>query len=183
MNGAKRYLIGIAAAGILGLGACDRHSNGSTQPAAREDDVAVYFSPETNCEDKVVKLIKQSTKSVWVQAYSFHSDSIAKALLAARKRGVDVKVIIDADKADDKSSEAKWLAKRGMPTYLDDKHKAHNKIILIDGETIITGSYNFTPAEESRDANNLLVIVDHPKLMAAYARNFTEHLDHSDLKD
>jgi phosphatidylserine/phosphatidylglycerophosphate/cardiolipin synthase-like enzyme len=67
-----------------------------------------------------------------------------------------------------------------VPVFIDSEHSvAHNKIMLIDGATIITGSFNFTNAAESRNAENLLIIRDHPKLAAAYAENFRLHLAHS----
>ena len=67
-----------------------------------------------------------------------------------------------------------------IPTYLDARHPiAHNKIILIDGRTIITGSFNFTKQAERNNAENLLVIGGRPKLFAAYEANFREHLGHS----
>jgi phosphatidylserine/phosphatidylglycerophosphate/cardiolipin synthase-like enzyme len=168
---------------VLAVIGCDKPS-ADPKPAAVEDDVAVYFSPETNCENLIANLVKRSGKSVWVQAYSFRSEVVAKALVSAKKRGVDVKVILDSDKAEDKS-KAKFLSHRGIATYIDDKHtKAHNKIILIDGETIITGSYNLTPEEEQDPkADNVLVITNHPKLMDKYSSNFKEHLEHSELKD
>ena len=52
--------------------------------------------------------------------------------------------------------------------------------MLIDGRTIITGSFNFTKAAETSNAENLLVIHDHPKLFASYEANFKKHLAHSE---
>ena len=59
---------------------------------------------------------------------------------------------------------------------------AHNKIIIIDGETLITGSFNFTKAAEERNAENLLVIRD-KKLASLYVRNWQEHSQHSESYD
>jgi len=78
------------------------------------------------------------------------------------------------------NSSATFVANAGIPVFIDDKHRiAHNKIILIDEATIITGSFNFTKAAEEKNAKNLLIIEGKPKLMAAYLRNFKEHREHS----
>jgi phosphatidylserine/phosphatidylglycerophosphate/cardiolipin synthase-like enzyme len=161
------------------LAGCDKpaRSRGDTA-AASEDGIAVYFAPQTDCSKLIADMILAAEKSVRVQAYSFRSEAIAKALVQAHKRGVEVLVILDDDKAD-KKSEKSFLAKKGISTYLDSKHeKAHNKVMLIDDKTIITGSFNFTEEEEAK-ADNLLVINGKPKLVEAYRKNFEEHLGHS----
>ena len=118
--------------------------------------------------------------TVLVQAYSFTSAPIAKALLAAHKRGVKVEVILDKSQKSEKYSEADFLVNMGIPVQIDAKHAiAHNKIMVIDGQTVITGSFNFTRAAEEHNAENLLVIRS-PELAAKYAANWKVHADHSD---
>ena len=164
----------------LALG-CDSRADSTTttKPAAAEDGVAVFFAPEADCGQLIIEQIHQAKKRVLVQAYSFTSDRIARALVDAHKRGVDVQVVLDAEKAD-KKSETGFLARRGISTYIDSKHeKAHNKIILIDSQTIITGSFNLAATDDESRADNLLIITNKPTLMAAYEANFKQHLDHS----
>jgi phosphatidylserine/phosphatidylglycerophosphate/cardiolipin synthase-like enzyme len=159
---------------------CDKPKNGKGIPVgdSSEEGIAVYFEPK-KCRDAIVDAIKKAKNRIQVQAYSFESDNIADALVSAHKRGVKVKVIIDAEKADKKSELGK-LHKRGVETLIDNEHeKAHNKIIIIDGETLITGSFNFNdPTVES--AENLLVIRNKPKLIRAYEDNFERHAKHSE---
>ena len=88
--------------------------------------------------------------------------------------------VLDKSQETEKYSSATFVANAGIPVFIDDKHRiAHNKIILIDEATIITGSFNFTKAAEENNAENLLVIEGKPKLMAAYQKNFREHKEHS----
>jgi phosphatidylserine/phosphatidylglycerophosphate/cardiolipin synthase-like enzyme len=168
---------------ILLLG-CDpgggqRGRNGTATPAASEDGISIYFSPGTDCGQLIIDKVRMAQKHVYVQAYSFTSDRIAKALVEVHKRGVDVKVILDDDKAD-KKSELDFLSRKGIDTYLDSKHeKAHSKVILIDGQTIITGSFNFSDRDEEKKADNLVVIEGKAKLIDAYEANFRAHLGHS----
>ena len=78
-------------------------------------------------------------------------------------------------------TSATYLANHNVPTWIDAKHAiAHNKIILVDGKTIFTGSFNFTKAAEQKNAENLLIIEGDPKLYAEYLSNFEEHLSHSE---
>jgi phosphatidylserine/phosphatidylglycerophosphate/cardiolipin synthase-like enzyme len=166
---------------LLFLLGCDRGSSGdgTSTPAASQDGVAVYFSPGTDCGQLIIDKVRMARKRVYVQAYSFTSERIAKALNEVHKRGVEVKVILDDDKAD-KKSELDFLSRKGIDTYLDSKHeKAHSKVILIDGQTIITGSFNFSDRHDESTADNVVVIDGKPKLIEAYEANFRNHLAHS----
>jgi phosphatidylserine/phosphatidylglycerophosphate/cardiolipin synthase-like enzyme len=120
-------------------------------------------------------------KQVLVQAYSFTSAPIARALVDAKHRGVDVQVILDKSQRGARYSSATFLANEGVPTYIDPVHKiAHNKVMVIDGQTVITGSFNFTKSAEEGNAENLLVINNAPRLAQRYAQNWQDHLGHSE---
>ncbi len=151
------------------------------QQPATTPSIEVYFSPRGGCTDAVVRQIGEGRSSILVQAYSFTSAPIAKALIEAHKRGVKVEAVLDSSQKSEKYSEADFLAHMGIPTRLDDKHGiAHNKVMIIDGEVVITGSFNFTKSAEFSNAENLLVIRD-PRLAARYAANWREHAEHSEL--
>ncbi len=140
----------------------------------------LYFSPRGGCTDAIVDAIDAARQTVRVQAYSFTSAGIAKALLDARKRGVDVQVILDKSQETQKYSSADFLHNSGIAVYIDRAHAiAHNKIIIIDQQTVITGSFNFTKAAEERNAENVLIIKDE-KLASRYAQNWKEHFMHSE---
>jgi phosphatidylserine/phosphatidylglycerophosphate/cardiolipin synthase-like enzyme len=144
-------------------------------------DIKVFFSPEGGCTEAVVHNLNCATNTVLVQAYSFTSAPIAKALVNAEKRGVKVQVILDKSQRTEKYSSADFIQRAGIPTYIDDKHAiAHNKIMIIDGKTVLTGSFNFTKAAEFNNAENLLVIQD-AELAQQYTTNWQAHLHHSVL--
>ena len=97
----------------------------------------------------------------------------------AHKRGVKIRVILDKSNRTANYSSADFVAHAGIPTFIDDKHSiAHNKIILVDGHIVITGSFNFTKAAEEHNAENLLVI-DDSALAARYVLNWEDHRQHS----
>jgi phosphatidylserine/phosphatidylglycerophosphate/cardiolipin synthase-like enzyme len=131
----------------------------------------VYFSPNGGCTDAIVRELDKAQSTVLVQAYSFTAYKIAKGLLDAYKRGVKIEVILDKSQKSDQYSSADFLANSGMSVKIDSEHAiAHNKVMIIDGETVITGSFNFTKAAEENNAENLLVI--HDKALAErYTKN------------
>lgn len=110
----------------------------------------VCFTPGQNCTQLIVDEINHAKKSLYVQAYSFTSAPIAKAIVDAKRRGVDVKVILDKSQIkNNRYSSAKFLMNQGVPVWIDYKVSiAHNKIILIDMTTLVTGSFNYTKAAQ-----------------------------------
>ncbi len=139
----------------------------------------VCFSPLGGCTQLAVDTLVQAQQTILVQAYSFTSAPIAKALVEAKQRGVKVEVILDKSQRTEHYSEADFLAHAGIPVSIDAAHAiAHNKVMVIDGETVITGSFNFTKAAEEHNAENLLVL--HDKALAAeYMANWQKHRAHS----
>lgn len=141
---------------------------------------SVYFSPDGGCTDAIIKELGKAHASVFVQAYSFTSAPIAKALTDAKKRGVKVQAILDKSNKTAKYSAADFLLHADIPTIIDSAHAInHNKVMVIDGETVITGSYNFTKAAEEKNAENLLIIRD-KSLAAKYIENWKLHAAHSE---
>jgi len=189
MNRQPILFVGLVLAGLgFGIGYSVGSGGGLSSltgpqagPRATEDSIACYFSPKGGCTEAVVEQIERAQHEIHMQAYSFTSEEISRALVAAYRRGVKVTVVLDKSEAKQTSRAAEEVIRAKIPTYIDAQHAiAHNKIILIDGQTLITGSFNFTNQAEHSNAENLLVIRDHPKLYAAYEQNFQHHLGHSE---
>lgn len=142
----------------------------------------VYFSPNGGGTGAIVNEINSARTEILLQAYSFTSKPIAKALVDAKKRGVRIEAVLDKSQRREKYSSADFVAHAGIPTYIDDRHAiAHNKIIVIDRGVLITGSFNFTKAAEERNAENLLILKGNRSLTERYIRNFEEHKGHSEM--
>lgn len=141
--------------------------------------ISLCFSPEGKCTQEIVKVIAEAKKIILVQAYLFTSKPIAKALVEAQKNGVQVKIILDKNVLDENFSMPNFLAQAGIPIWLDGKHaSAHNKVMILDGETVITGSFNFTKAADEKNAENLLILHD-TDLAELYVKNWEGHVKHS----
>jgi phosphatidylserine/phosphatidylglycerophosphate/cardiolipin synthase-like enzyme len=165
---------------ILAINLCIISSPPIALPQENPPTWQVYFSPNGGCTDAIIRELNKAKSTILVQAYSFTSAPIAKALLNAHKRGVKVEVILDKSQKTQKYSSATFLYNQGIPVKIDAQHAiAHNKVMIIDGETVITGSFNFTKAAEENNAENLLVIRDR-EMADLYARNWQEHERHSE---
>jgi phosphatidylserine/phosphatidylglycerophosphate/cardiolipin synthase-like enzyme len=114
-----------------------------------------------------------------VQAYWLTSPVILRAIAGAKRRGLDVAAILDKTQ-DRHSSErsrytgATYLANAGVPVWIDDAPAiAHNKVIILDGATVITGSFNFTKSADTRNAENVVTIGSRD-VAAWFTRNWEE---------
>ena len=142
--------------------------------------VSIYFSPDGGCTDAVVRELAAAQKHVLVQAYAFTSAPITKALLDAQKRGVEVQVLLDKSNVTAQYSSATFLTNAAIPVAIDSQHAiAHNKVMIIDDTTVLTGSFNFTKAAEHANAENLVILKDAPDLAQRYRQNWLAHAAHS----
>ena len=145
----------------------------------KQTDIDVLFSPRGGCTARIVKEINQAKRTIRVQAYSFTSVVIAKSIMEAKKRGVNCEVILDKSQVKQTYSEVNFFHNHDIPTFIDSSHAiAHNKIILIDDETVITGSFNFSKAAEEKNAENLLIIKAQPIIFSKYIQNYKNHRRH-----
>lgn len=152
----------------------------ATELTLNNTPAQVYFSPHGGCTDAIVREISKAKSEILVQAYSFTSKEIAKALVDAHKRGVRTEILLDKSNRGKKYSAGDFTAHMGVTTYVDPAHAiAHNKIMVIDRETVITGSFNFTTAAEDKNAENVLILKN-KDLAKSYVGNWDKHKGHSD---
>jgi phosphatidylserine/phosphatidylglycerophosphate/cardiolipin synthase-like enzyme len=161
--------------------ACCVNAHGQdVSPAATPASIEVYFNPHGGAAAAIIREIDAAKTSILVQAYSFDYRPIANALVAAKKRNVDVIVLLDKEKTlEEKSAAVDVLLSSGVTIRLDGKHRtAHNKTMILDGQIVITGSFNFTKNSEKENAENLLVIRDRT-IAEKYTANWKIHAEHS----
>jgi phosphatidylserine/phosphatidylglycerophosphate/cardiolipin synthase-like enzyme len=139
-----------------------------------------HFSPKGNCTETVVGEIKAARREILMLAYSFTSRPIAEALIDAKLRGVHIDIILDHSNETETHTEMAFLVEQGLVPLIDAHHAiAHNKVMILDGHTLITGSFNFTNQAENENAENLLVIKGDPELVNNYRQNFHTHKEHA----
>ncbi len=149
-----------------------------------DQTMKVCYSPKydgVSCTAQIVSEINSAKNTILVQAYSFTSKEITEALISAHKKGVDVQIILDKSNLHGKGNKLQDVVDAGIPTFIDSKHAiAHNKVMILGGNSIITGSFNFTKNAEVSNAENSVVI--HGKEIAdLYTANWKKHLSHSEV--
>jgi phosphatidylserine/phosphatidylglycerophosphate/cardiolipin synthase-like enzyme len=143
--------------------------------------VQVAFAPWDNAEGMIVAALRDAKQQILVQAYSFTSRNLANALIAAKRRGLDVRIIADREQTmASEGSRIPELAAARIPVLIDAlTQSAHNKVMIIDGEyaesAVITGSYNWTFAAQFRNAENVLILRRNPELARSYMANWHRH--------
>lgn len=152
-------------------------SRSATAPAAGE--VEVSFSPDEGGEALVLKVIGSAKHSLRLMAYSFTSKPVVKALVEAKRRGVDVRVVVDhkSNVTEDRSGKAKaalnLLVNAGIPTRTISAYPIfHDKAIIVDGRTVETGSFNYSYSAAHRNSENVLVLWNNPKIATAYQEHW-----------
>lgn len=139
------------------------------------DKIEIYFSPDTNFENKIIKLIDNAKKSIYFLAFAFTNPKITNALISAKNRDVEIKGVFDkAQNNYQKYSQYKVLKENNISVVLDkNPKKLHSKVIIIDKKIVVTGSYNFTKKANNKNDENSIVIYD--KIIAQeYINNFNK---------
>ena len=123
-------------------------------------------------DERLADSIAEAQKSVDVAAYDFDLTTVAQALIAAQKRGVQVRLVTDTDNVDEQAVRS--IEKAGIPV-VDDERGAimHNKFVIIDGSTLWTGSWNLTENGTYRNNNNA-VMLQSVRLAENYSAEFEE---------
>lgn len=143
--------------------------SGNSSNATKID---AYFCPQDNCADKLISKINSANKSLYIAIYSFTHDGIADAVVKAKQRGVDVKVIFDYDQSKIKESDDELLISAGIPVaYKTGAGYMHNKFSVIDGNIVATGSFNYSSNADTKNEENL-VFIDSPDLAQKFTADF-----------
>ncbi len=121
-------------------------------------------------QNEIIELIDDSKKSITIAMYNFSYGKFAKALVRAKKRGLEIKVILDAKKIKEKNSEYYYLKNNGIEPFLA-KKKMHLKVAIFDNKKIVFGSTNWTKASFSKN-HEFLIIEKNKK----YIKKMNNHL-------
>lgn len=124
------------------------------------------FSPNGQSLNLILKAIGQAKTSLHVAAYLLTSKPVATALVDAHKRGVEVRVVADKKENTRGYSGLTYLVGEGVPVRLNDQYAIHHhKFMVIDGEHVQLGSFNYTVAAAKKNAENVLLL-QHVKPLA-----------------
>ncbi len=156
----------------LGVGLALPVADLSTTPAT----ISTCFAPESDCAAFAVRAIDRAQRQILVGAYNLTTGSgIVAALLGAKQRGVDVRLVADKTTPCQRNSGIDPLARAGVPIWIDRAARiAHVKTMVIDNTLTLMGSYNWTTGA-ARNSENLNLVAS-PVVGAAYAAHWRERL-------
>lgn len=136
------------------------------------DRINVCFTPPSGCGSLIAQEIAKAKDSIYVQAFGLTSQKIVDQLIQAKQNGVQVRVLLDRSNLNDKYSKMNELKRAGIEVSIDKVPGiAHNKIMIIDKNKVITGSFNFTNAADNRNAENVLFI-ENSDIAATYLQGW-----------
>ncbi|MBI3733948.1 MAG: phospholipase [Chloroflexi bacterium] len=136
-----------------------------------------YFAPEDKVAEKIIARLKQAQRSVDFMAFSFTDDDIGSILLQRAKSAVKIRGVFETTGSETKFSEYGKLKDAKLEVYQDgNPYLMHHKVFIIDGKTVILGSFNFSQNAEEENDENLLIIDDEP-LATAFTAEFSRVLD------
>jgi phosphatidylserine/phosphatidylglycerophosphate/cardiolipin synthase-like enzyme len=176
----SRSPLTLAASLVLGvaLGAALSHGR-SVEAKGEEEKSAVFFAPGGGIEKAIVEAIDGAKKEALVGMYLFTSRPLSEALIRAKRRGVAVRLVLDKNQKAVRYGKCADLKKAGIPVRLmalgrtgdGQEIKFHNKFLVVDGEIVETGSFNWTQQADDENWENA-VIIRSRRLAADYRKQF-----------
>ncbi|MCD4785829.1 MAG: phospholipase D family protein [Candidatus Eremiobacteraeota bacterium] len=137
----------------------------------KSSTINVYFSPNNGVMDRIVSEINNAKSSIDIAMYCFTKREIAQAIIKAKKRGVNIRIVLDKRSSSNKYSKFRFFKNNGINPKIMGK-TMHNKFAVIDKKLLITGSYNWTANAERNNYENILFVRKSPNVIKAYLKEF-----------
>lgn len=125
-----------------------------------DSTISIFFSPKSNTyEEGIKELVQNAKKYIYIPIFYLTHEDLAVQLIKAHKRGVEIKIILDATAARNNYSKHKLLRQEGIKVKVENfGGKMHAKSMIVDDRFIVSGSMNFTKAGNSKNDENTLII-------------------------
>lgn len=158
--------------------------------SASRESVDVFFSPDGGAEKAIKNALNNAQSEILVAMYHFTSRELAYALSRAKRRGVEVTVVLDKSQSYGDGPQDEYLLEKGidvrymnLPYEKDPRERAkfHHKFAVIDGARVITGSYNWTSFADTDNYENV-VIIHSPDVAALFRKEFVERILTNSIK-
>lgn len=152
----------------------------STGAAGAAPSIDVGFSPEGSAQQLVLRTLDDARESIRLMGYSFTSPEVVKSLVAAKKRGVDVRVVVDDKGNRSKASQAAMnvVVNAGIPLRTNGQYKImHDKVIITDDQNVELGSFNYTRSAAESNSENALIVRGVPALAQTYLAHWQSRWD------
>jgi phosphatidylserine/phosphatidylglycerophosphate/cardiolipin synthase-like enzyme len=131
-----------------------------------------YFAPEDKVAGKIILQLQRAQKTIDFMAYSFTDDNIGKVVMDRAKAGVKVRGVFETTGSETKFSEYGRMKDAKLDVWQDgNPYLMHHKVFIVDEQTVIFGSFNFSENADTENDENLM-IVDDPSLAQAFTAEF-----------
>ncbi len=132
------------------------------QLALNNITIETLFSPDDDTEDRILFYLNQAKESIKFMVYSFTSDRIAEAMINKAREGVVVSGVFEEGQYyANLGTEYDTLLATGLVVRLDgNRNNMHHKVMIIDDQILVVGSYNFSRNAEVYNDENTLIIGD-----------------------
>jgi phosphatidylserine/phosphatidylglycerophosphate/cardiolipin synthase-like enzyme len=137
--------------------------SGGTTPRLTIGGSAVenYFAPEDKVAAKIVARLKQAARTIDFMVYSFTDDDIGGVIRERAKGGVTVRGVFEMTGSETQYSEYGKMKQAGLDVRQDgNPYLMHHKVFIVDGKTVIFGSFNFSKSANEVNDENLLIVDD-----------------------
>lgn len=152
----------------------------STGTAVAAPSIDAGFSPEGSAQQLVLRTLDDAHESIRLMGYSFTSPEVVKSLVAAKRRGVDVRVVVDEKGNRNKASQAAMnvVVNAGIPLRINGQYKImHDKVIITDEQNVELGSFNYSRSAAESNSENALVVREVPALAQTYLAHWQSRWD------
>jgi phosphatidylserine/phosphatidylglycerophosphate/cardiolipin synthase-like enzyme len=131
-----------------------------------------HFSPGEDCRRQLLDLLVSARETLDISVFTISDDRLSDAIITAHKRGIQIRLITDNDKAQDLGSDIARLVGQGIDVRMDNtENHMHHKFAIVDKSILVNGSFNWTRSATDYNQENILV-TNEPKLVAAYSGEF-----------
>lgn len=142
-------------------------------------EIISYFSPRGGGAVAIINEIKNAKKTIYIAAFQLSHPHISLAITESKRRNVEILIVVDRSQEKSAAQMPARLRSQGISVRTDHVEKLqHNKYAIIDGLTVITGSFNWSVNAEERNAENLVIIRDRPTA-DRFTADFLKHYNHS----
>ena len=147
-------------------------SSCATVPISATTNTQIFFSPNGGCQQAVISQISKATKTIDIAMYYLTARETSQELIKAKDRNVQIRIVLDQSQEGGAYAKSRFLIKNGINAKIHTgSGLMHNKFAVIDGKTLITGSFNWTATAEEKNEENLLIITDQA-LITKYQERF-----------
>jgi len=149
----------------------DLNANNQSATLISSSSLFLITSPEGNAEDKIVELIQSANQSIEVEMYIFTNSKLSDALINAKKRGVEVKLILGSTEGEDIEGVITLLTGNGIEVRNASKEfrTMHSKIMVVDGAIVLIGSHNWS--QSAMFYNREISVIIHDSTISKQVQN------------